>query len=56
MWIMKEGGIIKDVVNGLGRSKEENVQDVKEAFVNLVAFHHPSEYDADLYPLDSLPF
>lgn len=51
----KGRGIIKDVVNGLGR-KEENVQDVKEAFVNLVAFHHPSEYDADLYPLDLLPF
>lgn len=56
-YVDNEGrGIIKDVVNGLGRSKEENVQDVKEAFVNLVAFHHPSEYDADLYPLDSLPF
>lgn len=55
-YVDNEGrGIIKDVVNGLGR-KEERVQDVKEAFVNLVAFHHPSEYDADLYPLDLLPF
>lgn len=55
-YVDNEGrGIIKDVVNGLGR-KEERVQDVKEAFVNLVAFHHPSEYDADLYPLDALPF
>lgn len=55
-YVDNEGrGIIKGIVNGLGR-KEERAQDVKEAFVNLVAFHHPSEYDADLYPLDALPF
>ena len=55
-YVDNEGrGIIKDVVNGLGRKDIEN-PDVKEAFVNLVAFRHPSEYDADLYPLDLLPF
>lgn len=55
-YVDNEGkGIVKDIVNSLGR-KEAEVQDVEEAFVNLVAFHYPSDYDEDLYPLDVLPF
>lgn len=51
----EEKGMVKDVVNGLGR-KEGSIQDTEEAFVNLVAFHYPSDYDEDLYQLDLLPF
>jgi len=55
-YVDNEGkGMVKDIVNGLGR-KEAEVPDVEEAFVNLVAFHYPSDYDEDLYPLDALPF